>query len=109
MKKWISEVWNKLDFNHKIMLIVTYDIHKDKLRTKFWKFLKKYWRRLQYSVFEFKNSDRILNIIKREIEEKFEPEFSWADSILILPFTKVDREKVIRYWQPAMEEEILFL
>jgi CRISPR-associated endonuclease Cas2 len=92
------------------MLIVTYDIHQDKLRTKFWKFLKKYWRRLQYSVFELKNSERILNIIKKEIEEKFEPQFTGADSILILPFTKIDREKIIRYGQPAMEEEeILFL
>lgn len=92
------------------MLIVTYDIHNDKLRTKFSKFLKKYWRRLQYSVFEIKNSERIINIIKREVEEKFEEKFSWADSILILPFTKVDREKIVRYWQPAMEEEeILFL
>lgn len=92
------------------MLIVTYDIHNDKLRTKFSKFLKKYWRRLQYSVFEIKNSERIINIVKREIEEKFEKNFTWADSILILPFTKVDKEKIIRYWQPAMEEEeILFL
>jgi len=92
------------------MLIVTYDIHNDKLRTKFGKFLKKYGRRLQYSVFEIKNSDRILGIVKREIEAKFEPEFTWADSILILPFTKVDREKIIRYGQPALEEqEILFL
>ncbi len=92
------------------MLIVTYDIHDDKVRSKFWKTLKKYWRRIQYSVFEIKNSDRILNILKREIEEKFKPKFTWADSIVLLPFTKVDREKIIRYWQPAMEEEeILFL
>ena len=39
------------------MLIVTYDIHDDKTRTKFGKLLKKYGRRLQYSVFEIKNSD----------------------------------------------------
>jgi CRISPR-associated endonuclease Cas2 len=92
------------------MLIVTYDIHNDKIRTKFSKILKKYWRRIQYSVFEIKNSERILNILKREIEEIFEPLFTWADSIVLLPFTKVDREKIIRYWQPAMEEEeILFL
>lgn len=109
MKKWISKIWD-LIFYFTIMLIVTYDIHNDKLRSRFSRFLKKYWRRLQYSVFELKNSDRILNIVAREISEKFEPEFTGADSILILPFTKVDREKVIRYGQPAMEEEeILFL
>jgi CRISPR-associated protein Cas2 len=92
------------------MLIVTYDISNDKLRTKFWKFLKKYWRRIQYSVFEIKNSNRILSIIKTEIENVFSKKFTWADSILIIPISKADREKVIRYGQPAMEEEeLLFL
>ncbi len=92
------------------MLIITYDIHNDKLRTKFWKLLKKYWRRLQYSVFEVKNSTRILNLLQNEIENIFAPKFSWADSILIIPVSNALSEKVIRYWQPAMEEEeILFL
>ncbi len=92
------------------MLIVTYDIHNNKLRTKFSKLLKKYWRMIQYSVYEVKNSERILNILRSEIELIFAPKFTWADSILILPISKANREKVIRYWQPAMEEEeILFL
>ena len=71
------------------MLIVAYDIHNDKLRTKFWKLLKKFWRRLQYSVFEVKNSERILWI------------FPVSDSL---------NKKVLRFWQPALEEEeLLFL
>lgn len=92
------------------MLIVTYDIHDDKTRTKFGKLLKKYGRRLQYSVFEIKNSERILNILKREIEEVFSKKFTGADSILLFPISKANNDKVIRYWQPALEEEeILFL
>jgi len=92
------------------MLIVTYDIHNDKLRAKFSRLLKKYGRRLQYSVFEIKNSERILNILLTEIENIFEPKFTWADSILIIPISNALNEKIIRYWQPAMEEEeILFL
>lgn len=92
------------------MLIVTYDIHNDKLRTKFWKLLKKYWRRLQYSVFEIKNSERILNILKIEIEKIYAPQFTWADSILVFPISDSVQKKVLRYWQPALEkEEILFL
>lgn len=92
------------------MLIVSYDIHNDKVRTKFWKLLKKYWRRIQYSVFEIKNSQRILNILTIEVEEKFAPKFTGADSILIIPISPADSDKVIRYWQAAMEEEeILFL
>lgn len=92
------------------MLVVAYDIHNDKIRTKFWKLLKKFGRRLQYSVFEIKNSERILRILLSEIENTFEPKFTGADSIIIIPVSKAVNEKVIRYGQPAMEEEeILFL
>jgi CRISPR-associated protein Cas2 len=92
------------------MLIVTYDISNDKLRTKFWKFLKKYWRRIQYSVFEIKNSQRHLNLITTQVKQIFEPKFTGADSILIIPISEADAWKVIRYGQPAMEEEeLLFL
>ena len=92
------------------MLIVTYDIHNDKVRSKFSRLLKKFWRMLQYSVYEIKNSERILSILKTEIEYRFAPEFTGADSILIIPISKAHSKKVIRYWQPAQEEkEILFL
>lgn len=65
------------------MLIVSYDISKTKTRTHFAKFLEKYGRRLQYSVFELKNSDRIVNIILLTIEKKFKKRFEITDSILI--------------------------
>ncbi len=92
------------------MLIVSYDIHNDKIRTKFSKLLKKYGRRIQYSVFEIKNSQRILSIVTAEIEKSFAPKFTGADSILIIPMSDSVSEKCIRYGQPAMEEEeILFL
>jgi CRISPR-associated protein Cas2 len=42
------------------MLIVSYDISNDKIRTRFAKFLSKFGYRLQYSIFEIKNSKRIL-------------------------------------------------
>ena len=41
------------------MLIVSYDISDDKLRGKFAKFLMSYAIRLQYSVYEIKNSEFI--------------------------------------------------
>ena len=55
------------------MLIISYDIANDKIRTKFSKFLTKYWRRIQYSVYEIQNSDRLLSVIQAEIEGTFEP------------------------------------
>ena len=91
------------------MLIVAYDIHNNKLRTKFWKLLKKFWRRLQYSVFEVKNSERILWILKTEIENIYAPRFTWADSIIVFPVSDSLNKKVLRFWQPALEEEELLL
>jgi CRISPR-associated protein Cas2 len=64
-------------------LIITYDIHDDKLRTQFSKYLTKFGYRLQYSVFEIKNSERILENIKTKITYSFEKRFSQSDSIII--------------------------
>ena len=70
------------------MLIVAYDIHDDKLRTKFSTFLKKFGFRLQYSVYKIKNSPKILQNIIIEIEHKYEPKFSQADSVIIFNLSK---------------------
>jgi CRISPR-associated protein Cas2 len=70
------------------MLIVSYDISHNKLRTRFSKFLEKFGYRLQYSMFEIKNSQRILKIILAEIESDFSKSFSQTDSILILDLSK---------------------
>ena len=52
------------------MLLVSYDISDDKLRTHFAKFLSKYGYRLQYSIFEISNSPKILENVKSEIENR---------------------------------------
>lgn len=66
------------------MIIISYDIHKDKLRTKFTKYIKKYGYRLQYSVFEITNSKNILKNIMCEISNMFEKEFEQTDSVIII-------------------------
>ncbi len=65
------------------MIIITYDISNDKLRTRFSHTLEKYGRRLQYSVFEINNSDRILNIIISIINQRFAKKFTQNDSVYI--------------------------
>jgi CRISPR-associated protein Cas2 len=87
------------------MLIITYDFSDNKIRTKFHKFLKKYGRPLQFSVFEIKNSSRILNIVLLEIEKKYKPKFTMADSILIIPITPKDQHRIIRYGYSVQEEK----
>jgi len=70
------------------MLIVSYDITDDKLRNKFSNFLKKFGFRLQYSVFQVKNSTRILNNIAAEISTSFGKKFEQTDSVIIFQLSK---------------------
>lgn len=70
------------------MLIVAYDITNDKLRTQFATFLSKFGYRLQYSIFQIKNSQRILEHVVIEIEGKYEKQFSENDSVMIFNLSK---------------------
>lgn len=45
------------------MIIISYDIKDNKLRTKFSKFIRKFGYRMQYSVYEITNSKHMLNNI----------------------------------------------
>lgn len=89
------------------MFLVVYDIASDKLRTKFSKYLSKYGRRLQYSVFEITNSQRILNNIRTEIKASFERKFSQGDSVLVIQIP--DNAITDRFGYAANEEsDLLF-
>ena len=66
-----------------IMVIVGYDISNDKLRTKFAKYLSRFGHRLQYSVFEIDNSERIVDNIVNDLKNKYEKSFSQEDSVII--------------------------
>lgn len=70
------------------MLIISYDITDDKLRTKFSRFLSKFGGRLQYSVFEIRNSERVLDNITTQITSHFEKKFSQNDSVMIFDLSK---------------------
>lgn len=70
------------------MLIVSYDIADNKLRSKFSKYLQKFGYRLQFSVFEIKNSKRLLANIICEIEAKYGKRFGSMDSIIIFDLSQ---------------------
>ena len=70
------------------MILVSYDIKDDKLRTKFAKFIKKFGGRVQYSVFEITHSDTMLDKIRHAITNEFETKFTKEDSILIIETSK---------------------
>lgn len=89
------------------MLIVTYDISDNKVRTRFSKFLQKFGHRLQYSVFEIKNSQRILSIIQSEIKGNFEKCFTQEDSIIIFQMSK--QCKITKYGYAANDDNDLIM
>jgi CRISPR-associated protein Cas2 len=77
------------------MIIISYDIQDDKLRTHFSKMLSKNGAiRLQYSVYEINNTKRVIDNIIVKIENIFSKEFSYADSIIIF---MADKDKLIKY------------
>ena len=89
------------------MLLVSYDISDDKLRTRFAKFLSKYGYRLQYSVFEIKNSDRILDNITTKIEKYFGEKFEQTDSVIIFILSKTC--ETIKFGYAKNSEENLII
>ena len=89
------------------MLLVSYDISNDKLRTRFAKFLSKFGGRLQYSIFEIRNSSRILNIVLAEIEGEFEPKFEQTDSVIIFNMSK--QCKMTKYGYAKNDDDDLII
>lgn len=89
------------------MIIVSYDISSDKLRTHFSKFLSKFGRRLQYSVFEIENSEKILRNIEAEIDNHYKKRFTQEDSVII--FVLSSSCKITRYGYAKNEESDLKL
>ncbi len=65
------------------MIIISYDISNDKKRAKFSKYIRRFGHMLQYSVYEIENSERILNNIISDINNKFIKYFDQTDSVYI--------------------------
>ena len=65
------------------MLLISYDISNDKVRTNFAKYLSKFGFRLQYSVFEITNSETVLHNIETEIHNVYMKTFTEEDSVII--------------------------
>lgn len=89
------------------MILVSYDISDDKLRTRFSKYLLKYGHRIQYSVFEIDNSNRLLDIIESDIKHKFEKKFKQSDSVYI--FRMSSSCKVTKYGYAKNEDKSLII
>ena len=89
------------------MILISYDISDDKLRTRFSKYISKFGYRIQYSVYEIHNSEKILANITAEIINKFEPLFSQTDSVMIFILSKTC--KVVRMGYAKNDESELII
>ena len=88
------------------VIIVTYDISDNALRSKFSKFLEKYGVRVQFSVYEIHHSKRILDIVLNGIEVKFKNKFEQGDSIYVF---RANHEDTIRYGSAGLIDKDLII
>lgn len=76
------------------MLIISYDISDNLLRSRFSKMLTKSGAiRLQYSVYEVNNTNRVLENLTVKIEQQFAKKFGGEDSVIIFDVSTVKLKK----------------
>ncbi|MBQ3368579.1 CRISPR-associated endonuclease Cas2 [bacterium] len=76
------------------MLVISYDISDDKLRCRFAKMLTRNGAiRLQYSVYEVNNSNRVMDNIVLKIEDEYSRKFGGGDSVIIFDVSAVKLKK----------------
>jgi CRISPR-associated protein Cas2 len=89
------------------MILISYDIADNKLRTRFARFITKFGHRLQYSVYEIDNSRAILDNIRTQIEQDWVPKFKETDSVMI--FLMSETCTIIRCGYAKHDEEDLII
>lgn len=89
------------------LIIISYDISNDKKRAKFNKYIKKFGHMLQYSVYEIENSERILNNIVTDLNNKWLKQFGQTDSVYI--FNLSNSCRVEKYGYARNEDSDLLI
>lgn len=79
------------------MVIISYDISDNKKRAKFSKYIKRFGHMLQYSVYEIENSERILNNIILDLNNKFMKTFDQTDSVYIFKLSSTCKVQKFGY------------
>ena len=89
------------------MIIISYDIQDNKLRSRFNKYIRRFGFRLQYSVYEIENSQKVLDNISADITNKFEKVFSESDSVII--FNLSNTCKITRFGYAKNDDESIII
>lgn len=89
------------------MIIISYDISNDRKRAKFSKCIRKFGQMLQYSVYEIENSQRVLNNILADLNNKWIKQFDQTDSVYV--FKMSSSCEIIKYGFAKNEDEDLLI
>lgn len=89
------------------MIIISYDICNDKKRAKFNRYIRKFGHMLQYSVYEIENSERVLNNIVTDINNKWLKQFDQTDSVFV--FKMSASCEIQKYGYARNEDEDLLI
>lgn len=89
------------------LIIISYDISNDRKRARFNKYIKKFGHMLQYSVYEIENSERILNNIVTDLNNKWLKQFDQTDSVYI--FNLSNYCKIEKYGYARNEDTDLLI
>lgn len=87
------------------MTLITYDISNTKTRTKLSKYLEKYGRRLQFSVFEITQPQSTIDTIQKTILSQFRPKIKNNDSILFVPIFPSLENQIVRIGSTIQAEK----
>lgn len=89
------------------MIIISYDISNDRKRRRFNKYIKRFGYRLQYSVYQIENSERILDNIINDLNNTFMKTFDETDSVYIFKLSNTCEIKKFGY--AVHEDEDFFI
>lgn len=77
-------------------------------RTRFSKYIQRFGHRLQYSVYEIDNSEKILYNIIADINNKFAPQFDRCDSVYIFQMSSTCKVQKFGYAKNE-DDSLLFV
>ena len=89
------------------MVIISYDISDNKKRNRFNKYIRKFGHKLQFSVYEIENSEKILNNIIADINNKFIKIFDETDSVYIFKLSQGC--KTLKFGYACHEDQTLMI
>lgn len=89
------------------MILISYDIADNKLRSRFAKYIKRFGHRVQYSVYEIDNGRHFLDTLMIDLKNNWERQFDESDSVLIFKLSKTC--EVVRFGYAKHDDEALLV